>query len=185
MLKTIFFHEDDYRQIEIIPAENYGFCKTQMGDIERFADNHLVENGSGYTDIFLRGENPVPLTEKNVSAIDLDRMLKSVLPPIKKVYTGYGSFKTKCKHISAYGDHTGIVIFFDKKGEYVANIWIDLAVCNESDIHTTLNVLRTISGLGEFILADWSSDFVGQIDNTNTIREYLKEQLHDFTDANS
>lgn len=39
-MPSIYFHEDDFCQIEILPIENLGFCLKQAGCIEEFAKTH-------------------------------------------------------------------------------------------------------------------------------------------------
>ena len=39
---TIFYHEDDYLQVEILPLENINQLKLESKEVEDFSKEHLV-----------------------------------------------------------------------------------------------------------------------------------------------
>src|SRR5262249_55770988 len=49
-VRVAFFHEDDYCQVEVLPAAAAGPCRSEMGRIDEFAEAHL--DGMGFTDIY-------------------------------------------------------------------------------------------------------------------------------------
>ena len=58
---TIFYHEDDFCQIEIVPKENLSDLLKQADNINDFT----AENG--YSDIYVREENKVSLKTKQMN----------------------------------------------------------------------------------------------------------------------
>lgn len=57
---TIFYHEDDYLQVEILPLENLDQLKKESADVENYSKKCF--GGFGYTDIYVRSDkNKLPL----------------------------------------------------------------------------------------------------------------------------
>jgi len=131
-MTSIYFHEDDYCQIEILPIENLAFCMKQAGLINEFSNEHWT--GAGWADMFVRAENPISLHEKKIPVALLEKTLGNVLPKFDEVYTGYSSYREKCNHISAFGQNEDIVVFYDEKDGLVSNIWLTLDIRKENDI---------------------------------------------------
>jgi len=65
----ILIHEEDFRQIELIPAENFDYAKEEFERIRKFAEEHF--DGNGWTEMYLRDEPPTKLTERQISFFDL------------------------------------------------------------------------------------------------------------------
>jgi hypothetical protein len=54
-------HEDDWRQIEFVPAINEDYVRTELASLAVFKTQH--QKGIGWTSIYLRKEHPHPLSE--------------------------------------------------------------------------------------------------------------------------
>ena len=39
-MRKIYFHEDDYCQLEVLPLAARQFCLQEMGEIDAFAEEH-------------------------------------------------------------------------------------------------------------------------------------------------
>src|SRR5215471_13288963 len=53
-------HEDDWRQIEFIPAINESFVQTEIASLANFRAQH--RRGAGWTSVYVRKEHPHPLS---------------------------------------------------------------------------------------------------------------------------
>ena len=65
----ILIHEEDVRQIELIPSENFEYANEEIERVRKFAEEHF--DGKGYTDMYIRDEPPTKLTERQISFFDL------------------------------------------------------------------------------------------------------------------
>ena len=63
-MRKIYFHEDDYCQLEVLPLAARQFCLQEMGEIDAFAEEH--REGPFYTDMYLREESPETLLQLNL-----------------------------------------------------------------------------------------------------------------------
>ena len=178
-MTSIYFHEDDYCQLEILPAENHTFCSRQMGQINEFAEAH--RSGAGYTDMFVREDNPVSLREKKIPVIELEEALTGILPKYHEVYTGYSSYREKCAHTGAFGKGQNVVLFYDEKESLVNNIWLTLDIKWEGDISAALDMFSAMSSLGDFIITDWGWNFVEELKSVDELEQYLHKRLEAFT----
>jgi len=178
-MASVYFHEDDFCQIEILPVENLAFCLKQAGCIAEFADEHRA--GVGFSDMYMREDVNISLHSKKISATDLKNLLGKILPEFDLVYTGYGSYREKCDFTNAFGQNSSIVLFYECDAEFVKNIWLTLDVKNSADIEVAIGIFGTLSQAGEFLIADWELGFVEPLKNISAINGYLKRLLKAFT----
>ena len=180
-MTRIYFHEDDYCSLEILPVENLEFCLKQTGLIDDFSEKHKAE--VGYTDVFVRDKNPVPLCSKKISETTLDERIKNIFPKFDEVFTGYGSYEEKCNHIGAFGNNEDVVAFYEVKGGFIENIWLNLNIYEANDVVIANNLLHSLSKLGDFIVADWGWSFIEKLSNSEKINQYLQKRLEVFSES--
>ena len=177
-MTRIYFHEDDYCSIEILPIENLEFCLKQAGLIADFSEKHKAE--VGYTDIFALEKSPFSMQSKKIPKAVLEKAVQSILPKFDEVFTGYGSYEEKCSHIGAFGNNENVVIFYDEKDGFIENIWLNLNVYEAEDITIAKSLVHTLSKLGNFIIADWGWGFIEALHNCEQINQYLLNRLEVF-----
>ena len=68
-----YFHEDFFNQVEFLPRENLFHLKKENEKIENFAEENF--NGNGFTNIYLRNENPIIIANKKFTFEKLDKLL--------------------------------------------------------------------------------------------------------------
>lgn len=171
--KSIYFHEDDYGQIEILPAENKEFCMSQAGLIEEFAEEHRV--GAGFTDMYVRQENPLSLKEKKLAKADLERALQPYLPYYDTVYTGYSSYRELCQSTHAFALNDNIAVFYSVEDNIVDDLWLAMTPMTKEEADVAQKVLEAIGDLGELIIADWSQGVVESLQDREAVTGYLAE----------
>lgn len=181
-MRNIYFHEDDYCQIEILPVQNYAFCKEEIDKINGFSAEHQVLDGIGWTDVYIRNESPMTLAELNLPIEKLSASLESVVSKFDSVYTGYSSYRETCKSTSAYGDTENVVVFydFDKEFNFVKNIWMTLDIRNQAQIDSAKQILKALSGIRKLILVDWGWGFLSELDDIPEIEHYLNKREEIF-----
>jgi len=177
-MTSVYFHEDDFCQIEILPSENLAFCLKQAGCIAEFADEHRA--GIGFSDMYMREDANISLHSKKILAADLKSSLGEMLPEFDEIYTGYGNYKEKCNFTNAFGQNENVVLFFDSEDEFVKNIWLTLNVRKSDDIEIAMGIFDALSKIGDFLIADWEWGFVGELKNISAICGYLAELMNSF-----
>jgi hypothetical protein len=181
-MRRIYFHEDDYCQIEILPVQNYEYCKQEIDKINHFSEEHKVADGIGWTDIYVRDESPITLEELKISIERLTTSLQSVVSKFDFVFTGYSSYREVCKSTFAYGDTDEVVVFFDVDEElnFVKNIWMTLNIRNQVQIDSAIQIFKALSGICKLILVDWGWGFLSELDDNLEIENYLNKREEAF-----
>ena len=82
MATSIFYHEDDYRQVEIVPSDNFNELIKQAENVQDFTEKHF--DGGCFTDIMVKEENVFKLTQRQIEPSELDLILAAL--QIKKIY---------------------------------------------------------------------------------------------------
>ena len=75
----IFYHEDDYRQQEILPLAALDFCGKQVDEIDDFSTAHAAPDGKGWSEIFVRGKPPRELPDLGIGHDTLSDILQERL----------------------------------------------------------------------------------------------------------
>lgn len=181
-MKSIYFHEDDYCQIEILPVQNYNYFKQEIDKINDFSEKHQVADGIGWTDMYIRNESPITLKELKIPIEKLSASLQRVVCKFDSVYTGYSSYREVCKSTFAYGDTDDVVVFFDfdKEQNLVTSIWMTLDIRNEAQIDSAKQILKALSGIYKLILVDWGWGFLSELEDIPDIEHYLNKREEVF-----
>jgi len=177
-MTSIYFHEDDFCQIEILPVENLAFCLKQAGRITEFADEH--REGVGFSHMYMREDASASLRSKKILAADLKNLLMGILPEFDEIYMGYGRYRETCEFTNAFGQNENVVLFYEQEAEFVKNIWLKLEVGNSADIESAMGIFGVLSQMGEFLIADWEWGFVEVLKNVGSVMDYLEELMRAF-----
>ncbi|MCR9248909.1 MAG: hypothetical protein NXI20_00740 [bacterium] len=119
---SIFYHEDDYRQVEIVPSENFNQLIKQATNIQDFSANDVDKNG--YNNLYIREGDGIKLKQRMIDLKELDSILNRLaLEKHTRVSTGITPGELISKNTYGYGqDYNGI--FIDFESDIVTAIWI-------------------------------------------------------------
>jgi hypothetical protein len=123
-MREAYFHEDDYRQIELVCDENLEWYVEQAARIEQFADNHRA--GAGWTDMYVPPETPVPLAARGITIENFADAVTPLLPPFDAVTTGFSTTIERVPNARAFGNDPEIIVFAKAGQEIISAIWITL-----------------------------------------------------------
>ncbi len=179
MDNSIYFHEDDYCMIEVLPSDNYDFCCNQAGQATEFSEQHKAENGIGWTDVYMVESAPKQLVEYKISEDQLDKVLSSSFQKCKEIYSGYSSYREICKDTFAYVSGN-IRLFYEIENNVVAKIWLNLDVYEEKDKIKAALLLEKIADLGDLIIADWYFHHVVKLKNADSTAKYIHAKFLNY-----
>lgn len=172
MEDSIFYHEDFYRQIELMPEENY--FKTRK-DIDTNNVDYNIENGF----IAIAERRPQKIKTEDLK-IQFDSILGNLNKFIIKRYdivkTGYSNTITIKENTIALGFER-IALFFElTQLNIVKNIWL----CQSVDLprvsisNNLLNALAILGTTYNLILVDWNEELTIRLSSIETIKSYLE-----------
>jgi hypothetical protein len=169
---TIFYHEDDFRQVEIVPNDNLSTLITESENVDTFAKEHF--DGNGYTDIYVRNDaDKTKLNQRRIAPNDLENVLRSLgFDRIPNVLTGYGqNYRELHKDCVAFGKDY-CAVYYDFKDNVVEHIWFTN--------HWSMDkgrLAESLHGLGQqwnLLLQDWNLTLTVNLKDKNAIDQYLK-----------
>jgi hypothetical protein len=181
--RIAYFHEDDHCQIQVLPAENWQHCASQLGQIAEFSEKHRTPDGIGWTDILVRQDAPTTLSALAISSTELSRRLAAHLQAFDGVQTGYSTYVVDCKHTRGFGPNDDCAVFYsvDERGN-VRDIWLGLAGPPSTEREMLLATLREISSMGKCLLVDWGWKCLFSLADPDAIAAYLIERERVFRD---
>ena len=178
-MRKIYLHEDDYCLIEILPVENYDYCKKETAKIDDFSEEHKAEGGTGFTDVYIRGENPYPTKKLNIPFPKLCKALEAVCDNFDEITGCYGL----SENTFAYGVDDNVVVFadYDNKSGEIENIWLNLNIETIEQKRLAKKLFSTLSAVSEFIVVDWGWSFISKLNDEAVINTYLDEREKVFS----
>jgi len=116
--REIYFHEDDYCQQELLPREALAFADAEIKKIGEFANAHRAPDGAGWTDVYVRQKPPVTFRTIGMTKENFGTIISPHLPPFDLVYTGYSSYRERCRKAAAWGtsQHNALFADWDDEG---------------------------------------------------------------------
>lgn len=169
MMRIIYFHEDDYLQLEILPLAAKSFCLWQIGEIDAFAQAHRV--GAFYSDVYQREKADCATKDLKLCAAQLSAAL-SFLPAFDRVETGYGAYREECGATFARGICQDMAVFWETgENGYVENIWLELCM-DSGQKELTCRMLTVLGTLAPLLLADWGRGECVDLTSAGEIERY-------------
>ena len=173
----IYFHEDLYCQVEIIPRENSVNLDLENDKINEFSEEHF--DGVGYTDVYARDGHGIKTCERGIQVDELDELITNIgFEKKNEIYTGYGAYKVKCKKTIGY-HLDGAIIYCDfDENQLIQNIWIDGFRFNGKSTFKP-QMIQALNELGKrwnLILNDWDLCEKIDLEVENEISSYIDEE---------
>lgn len=167
---ALFFYEDDFCQVELVPRQNLPFLTNEIQIVNQFAAEHSSEHG--YTSTYLRNDPPVELETKQIHAALFEETVKiSGLERAVAVVTGYGSnYREECKDTVGYSKGYAAIYYSHNNG-MVKNVWITNYFIINKDRFTEF--LLQCGLKWDLLLVDWNTSVVIDICNREEIEKYL------------
>ena len=176
ILRSVFFHEDSYCQVEILPAVAYGYCTHEMKRIDEFASAH--RDGLGFTDVYLRTEPPASLMLLGITLSDLRSTIGETFAPFDQVFTGYSSHRERCPSVQAWGFDDSVAVFAGlDEDDVVLSVWLLLQGVTKRKIGEWCRALISLPRSDEMLLADWNSSEVVLLKDQPSLESYLKSYI--------
>jgi hypothetical protein len=154
--RELFVHEDDWGQIEVLPASCAAWCAQQMARIDAFATEHRAPDGSGGTDMLVRQPAPERLASLAIPFDAAVAAMAARLPPFDAVVSGTFSDPQPVPKVRAFGPahNIGVVLVPDRGRRNVEMIVLILDgedhACAEA-----ITALAVLPATAPLLLADW------------------------------
>ena len=154
--RELFVHEDDWGQIELLPASCAAWCAQEMGRLDAFAAEHEAPGGSGWTDMYVRQPSPKPLAALAIPFDDAVAAVSARLPPFDAVVSGTFSDAHPVPRVRAFGPahHVGVVLVPDAELRIVEMISLVLGGTQEQ-CAGVIDALGAVPSPQPLLLTDW------------------------------
>ncbi|MEP7219650.1 MAG: hypothetical protein ABI876_12080, partial [Bacteroidota bacterium] len=145
----LVLHEDDWRQVEFLPAESLADIQRQMKELKAFEEEHRAEQG--WRKIFVRVSPTSAAFGAMISLAALQRALESDSP--EQIYLSAASLPGKVKHGFAMPIGGDVLLYGDTVDDHVRAL--AASVGPEGDHMRMFYAFDRITALHPVIIADW------------------------------
>lgn len=182
--RDIYFHEDDYCQQQILPASEKSSVSDELANISEFSREYDEPNGVGWTDVYVREETGAGFDTLRITHTEFDEAILEFLPRFDNVYTGYGSYRQKCKLTGAWGTSQLCCIFADwNEDGMVQNVWTNFFDDSEDSIAHAARAVSALASHSPMVYIDWAWDYTADPSKEGDFTRLLKEKLKGITSA--
>ena len=175
MANSIFFHEDAYCQIELVPISNLIAKQQELKSVEKHFDENFT--GDGFLNLYVREPTKHPLSDLNIRKADLENLLaEKALFTFDEVYSGYSSYRELRKNISGLG-YENYVLYYSTDNNIITDIWLDYNWFSATFNNYPERLQDTLLKLGmvyETILIDWNEMIMINLKNENDVKNYFE-----------
>jgi len=169
----LYFHEDFYLQIEILPFENKELLISESSTIENFAKEHF--DGQGFTDIYERKGNKYPTINKAINSGQIQELLENVgLKKLNRIKTGYSSYVENASGTFGFGN-SNFGILMEAENNIVKNIFVLTYRLTSDDKELLVKGLKSIGDNFQMLLIDWEMSRLVDLTNRMDIENYINE----------
>jgi hypothetical protein len=177
-MRKVYYHEDDYCQLELVAEANRQWCAEQMGQIDEFAAAHKAD--VGWTDVYARPDNPTPLATLNLSRTAFTEAMPASMLPFDRVFTGYSTYRSECKGTIAFGPHDSLVAYVELADDDVVScVWFTFDLKLPADVTIATELARSLSRW-PVMIADWGWSKLLRLTDAAALRDYYDERLKVF-----
>jgi hypothetical protein len=171
-MRTVFFHEDDYGMVQLLPAAARERCLAEMRQIE--SEVAASSSEFGFTDLHVLSEPSPSFRSLGLAEAELAAVLEPLLPRFAEVYTGYSSHRESCPGLRAWGfdDHQALFAQVSPDGE-VGEVWFDLSDVGPPAVRRWVQVLQSLPGAADLLLVDWFRHEVVPLADGQRLTAYL------------
>jgi len=173
--RSLFVHEDDWGQIEVLPAACAGWCTHEMGRIRAFSAAHIAPDGGGWTEIYVREPPPIGLADLALPLAAVTSGLEQHLPAFDEVTSGTFSRARRVSRVKAFGLGQGaaIVVTPDDDGTRLATVHLLL----DGAPQVRGEIVRAAAALiaeEPLVLVDWPRARLFALSDTYAVERYVR-----------
>lgn len=175
---SIYFHEDEYCQKEIVPLQNL-LSKRNDTDVTReHSEDAFTDNG--FTTMSVIEETKYPLGNLKISITEFENILKEhALFYFRQVYTGYSTYQTLKPDTLAFG-FENYALFYQFNSGIITKAWIVYSVFSDTLNSYPERLQSTLLKLGlvyDLVLVDWNELLTVILKNKTSVTDYVTDVL--------
>jgi hypothetical protein len=178
--KSIFYHEDDFCQIEFLPDENIEFVKQEIENVETFLNVYRIPNELMWAKMNMRDSGKTMLELLGITITQLKSNLEENTEIVKKVITGYSTYREPCINTIAFKISENDVIFVKfNNDDVIIRMWAIWFVNDESEKSQIIKILNNIPFKESLVITDWAWDVCIQLNDGKSINKYFDYKYFD------
>jgi hypothetical protein len=171
-MRELYFHEDDYLQVEMMPVSALGHCTDEMRESDAFSATHW--NGTAWTSMYLLDDHSAYLKRLGISIHEIAPRLDSILEPVDEVFTGYSTYRERCSNTKAwvFPCGCGLLADYDADG-VVLHLWLVYEPPHVQHFGKFKEVVGVLDAYSQFIIVDWKKSHLLQCADDDKMRRYF------------
>jgi len=170
--RGLFVHEDDWGQIEILPAACAAWCTHEMARIGAFSAMHAVPGG-GWTAVYVREAAPLRLADLQLPFAAVVSELALRLPAFHEITSGTFSSAHPVPKVKAFGLAQGAaIVVVPSDSAEVATINLSLEAPREMR-EEIMRAVAALTASAPLLLVDWPRARLVALSDAHAVERYI------------
>lgn len=171
-MKELFFHEDFYCQVQLLPMSAMRPYEAEMAKIDEFAGAHW--DGTAWTSIYLRDDYSMYLSSLGIRIQDIGDKLDLILERVDAIFTGYSTYREQCNDTQGWVFPNGCGLLADYRSDgIVQHIFLVKEPPDVTSLERFKNAIEVLGSHSQFVIADWNKDILVPCFNDYKLRRYF------------
>jgi hypothetical protein len=173
---VFYLHEDDWGMVNLLPSENLAFLHEERERLDNFSAAHF--DGIAWTDIYVRSEEPSPITSRAIPYTRLAELFGRLLPAAERVETGYSTYREPCPGCFAFGKPYDFALYGSIKDGIVTELSLSIQAPS-TDVALRQELVAALGMLGReyrLVLVDWQRSLIVDLADQAGVASYLSDE---------
>jgi hypothetical protein len=177
----IHLFEDDYGQIELLPATNRESCRHEMAKRAAAVQPGDMQKGFKLENVRIRANPPKSLHSMGIALDSLRVALPADFCEVRALHYQFESQAVEVPNTCAFAVAPTLVLFAEWDSENIAmQLWLTLDIAETTLAERALACLSAIARGHDLLLADWGWNFCAGLDETERLERYLFARVERF-----
>lgn len=177
-LDPVFYHEDNFCQIELVPIQNLLAERHETNYIKQYSEQNFTNDG--FINIFSRTQIQYSLANLSINHNVFKSILKNdYLYYFEEVYTGYASLEILKPNVHGLG-FENYILYYEFQADIIVKMWLDYNLLSDTLKVYPEKLKLAFYKLGityNLILLDWNELIAVDLKNETALVNYVREVL--------
>jgi hypothetical protein len=167
--RSVFIHEDDQGQVELLPVANWRFCEDQLREVAQ-----EQASGTVWTDIHRYGKEPSSLAGLRITARSMQELIGAEFIQSNRITTGDSLQRWSLERATAFSFGSSPVFFVHRDTQgFVLAVWLEPSVHSRESEDALAQALLRLGKAHPLLLVDRLLVRLADLSDTASVHGYI------------
>ena len=176
-MRSVFIHDDDCWQIELLPISTWQFCERELREIQEFLQDNPDDSGVGWREIYTPSPPPFSFADLHLTARSMHALIGRDFIRWNRVTTGYHAQVVPLDGAVAFSFGTASVFFVHQNAQgFVGAVWLEPSVHSEHSEDALAQALGRLGRAHRLLVVDRKHGRLADLSDSVAVGEYIRSR---------